>query len=528
MLDVESFLAEGRLRGELTARPDDPALLRELAAICLAKRQAEEACTLLDQLCALPAADAPARNLRIQALRQTGRLAEALTEAEALAAEQPHDYDTVFQVGELALLLNDYQRCATAMYRCCTAKPTDSRAFLSLSAALTGLRRHDDAAGIRCDLMANAMPQLADYLILLADSCRLALRPDDALGETGFPLHVTEASAHHLDGQVDAAIEAIGKAVALAPDDTVATMNHGLMLMAAGRWQEGWPGYEKRLDQGGGLGDRPRWNGQAMAGTLLVMGEQGLGDQVQCLRYLPLIRPLVGRLVVQIADPLLRLAQTIPGIDEWVAGSAPAPAHDCVISMMSLMGLLDQGIPGTAPVPVPFLRPPARANVALPDGGGFKVGLCWAGNPGYAMDSVRSMPASEVARLMRRVPGARYYRLQRGPTAPFVGQLAEDLPILDAVKDCADYADTAAVVDKLDLVITVDTSLAHVAGALGKETWLLLPFVSCFRWGRSGEATALYPNTTLIRQQHRGEGWAEAMDEVALRLAARMTETHPS
>lgn len=555
VLKVESFLAEGRLRADLDARPDDPVILRELAGICLAKHQPDEALALAERLCAVAPSDDGARALHAKCLRR------------GVAAADPRSFEAQRELGMAAQEMGDHPRAIDALYACVQMNPRDPDVMVRLAKSLNACRRFDDAVHVYATLMVNTWPGLGDYLASIAENLRSVQRSEDALavmrfaalllpdsgpiadylaralaqagrwdealreceravslGTANYELNVVRCTVHHLAGRMDEALAEIDHALSLAPEDEMAIMNRALILMAQGRWDEGWPGYDRRLG-GCFLKDAERqWTGEAMDGTLLVVGEQGLGDQIQSLRYLPLIRPRVkGRLVVQLAESLIRLAsESLAGVDEWVPLSAPSPAYDRYIPMMSLIKALDRGLPGTRPVPVPFLRPPAETSVALPDAPGFKVGLCWAGSPGFPADYIRSMPASEVARLVRRFPQVTFYRLQRGPVSSHVGEPAAGLPLLDAVRDCADYADTAAVIHRLDLVISVDTSLAHVAAALGKETWILIPHVACFRWGQTGEKTPLYPSATLIRQPRRGEGWGEAMDEVTRRLSTRV------
>lgn len=567
MPSIDSFIAEPRLRAALAAEPADAAALAELARVCAAKTEFAEALELCDRLCAIRPDDHDTRLLRADLLRGLDRMAEALAEAELVIVARPQSFEAHQAAGDAAFALGEFQRARVAYGQCCMLRPTESRPFIGLAATAAKLGAYADAMRVRADQVAFTLPEMHENLLVLSDFSRAAGQIDDAvavmrtarlifphsaaiaeqharvlvhacraaeaeeelkragdLGGSGGGVEMARAAIHHVSGRRHQAVEAAARAAELTPDDKSVQMNLALMRMTLGQWEEGWRGYDARLDQLRWADYDRLWQGEQIDGTLLVAAEQGLGDQIQGLRYLPLIRPRVGRLAVVVADPLARLIRDIPGIDEVRPLSAGWPDYDRVVPIMSLGRIFDRDQPGTAAVPIPFLRPPAETSVGLPDGPGLKIGLCWAGNPTFAMDNIRSMPASEIARLIRRVPGARYFSLHRGPTAPFVGRLSDDLPIIDAIRDCADYADTAAVIDALDLVVTVDTSVAHLAGALGKETWLLLPFVSCFRWGHDAETTPLYPSMRLFRQPRQDEGWAETMDEVARRLAERMAE----
>lgn len=564
---LDTFLSEARLRQGLEAAPNDATLLREVIGLCLLKGQMDEAVLLSGRLLAVQPDDPEALQLHATALIRAGRSGEAEQPLLDALSRSPGGGEAGFDLARLAEERQDWEAALAAYLPCAERDLGNQRAMLGVVGALTQLRRYDEAARALAGLCVHEWPPLGDRLIALADLLRLARRPEDALavsrtarllypdngvvaeqmarslvnaghpedglregeraealGRRGFSLHLTRSAAFHLLGRLDEALAEADRALDASPSDVTAATNQALVLMAQGRWDDGRPGYDRRIEDFP-LDAARLWQGEEMDGTLLLVGEQGLGDQVQCLRYIPLIRPRVkGMLVVQLADPLLRLARgSIAGVDEWRSAAEPFGQYDRVIPMMSLMRVLDGGRPGTVPVPVPFLFPPAQSSVPLPDGPGLKVGLCWAGGPGYLLDSIRSMPAAEIGRLVRRFPQITFYRLQRGPVSSHVGEVRPDLPLVDAVGACADYADTAAVISRLDLVISVDTSLAHVAAALGKETWILIPHVACFRWGQTGEKSALYPTAHLIRQPRYGEGWGETMDEVADRLHSRLS-----
>lgn len=563
---LETFLAETRLRRDLEDNPADSRVLRDLIGLCLLKGQAEEALRLADRLVRACPDDGEAQRLRGEALARLGQGDAAFEALKGAVALDPDGVEARLDLGRQAEERQDWAAALEAYYPCAERDLSNQRAMMGVVNALSGLRRYGDAARALAGLCVHQWPDLGERLALLADLLRLDQRPDESLavsqttrmlfpengmaammlgrslvnvgrpveglreldrasglGVAGPAVHLARSAAFHLMGCLDDAAAEAGRTQELDPANSDAVSNRALVLMAQGRWDEGLSGYEKRLKTYS-IDHGRLWNGEAMEGCLLVLGEQGLGDQVQCLRYLPLIRSRVkGRLVVQLADPLLRLARdSIAGVDEWRSLGETSGDYDRVIPMMSLIKVLDGGAPGSVPVPVPFLRPPAQCLLPLPCGEGLKVGLCWAGGPGYLLDSIRSMPAAEMARLVRRFPQIRFHRLQRGPVGHHVGEVRPDLPLVDAVGGCADYADTAAVIDRLDLVISVDTSLAHVAAALGKETWILIPHVACFRWGQEGEESRLYPSARLIRQQRFGEGWGEVMDQVARRLEERL------
>ncbi len=296
-----------------------------------------------------------------------------------------------------------------------------------------------------------------------------------------------------------------------------ARWNLGLAQLSVGDWEPGWANYESRPP--GRVFDIPRWRrGEALAGRgVLVWCEQGLGDGVQFARYaLALRRAGAGRITVECPGPLACLLSLAEGIDEVVVRGRPLPPVDCQVSMMSLPYELETR-PGTVPAPGPAYRLQEEARAGWRRRldelrpGTPKVGVVWGGNAANRKGMERSMPAAELARLAG-AGGVTLVSLQHGP------QAAE----ADAVEGIAawpqqDLADTAALVAELDLVITVDTLMAHVAGTVGRRTWVLLPFAADWRWMSEGEDTPWYPSMRLFRQRRPGD-WAETVDRVGAAL----------
>jgi hypothetical protein len=245
----------------------------------------------------------------------------------------------------------------------------------------------------------------------------------------------------------------------------------------------------------------PQWDGSDPAGrTILVHAEQGFGDTIQFARYLPRI----GSHVVLCCDrPLVPLLGQLHSVDV-VAKDAAIPAYDCWIDQMSLPRVFGTRLE-TIPAAEGYLCAEAWSS-ALPDG--FKVGLAWAGNPAHSNDLRRSMPATAMQRILA-VPGVSFISLQVGARA---GELSLPPPTLD------DFAATASLIAALDLVITVDTAVAHVAGALGKPAWVLLPYAPDWRWLLGRSDSPWYNSLRLFRQRVPGD-WDAVTEEVAGELA---------
>ncbi len=314
------------------------------------------------------------------------------------------------------------------------------------------------------------------------------------------------------------------------PDNAEAHMNLGMALLALGAFDEAWPHYEYRAQRKGfAAASGPKWQGEDLGhDTLLVYPEQGAGDNIQFLRYLPLLRKRYpdAKIAYPSPDALKRLFKhTLAAADVDVyAISQNVHTHGFQTALLSVPGLLATTL-ATIPADVPYLRvDPAwedpwsqrLAGVHSP-----KIGLAWAGNPGYAGDRDRSIGFELIADLFD-VPGISFISLQK----PVDGEPPAHHPKLhDWMDDAADFADTAALIARLDLVISVDTSVAHLAGALGRPVWLLNRINTDWRWMLEREDSPWYPTMHIFRQSSRGD-WKGVLRRVAQELARRYCGDH--
>lgn len=324
-------------------------------------------------------------------------------------------------------------------------------------------------------------------------------------------------------GDYTEAIDSYRRALAARPDHAAAHMNLGICLLLTGQFEEGWGEYEWRWRTRTFKGKRPKlggpaWDGAPLEGRrILIHAEQGLGDTIQFARYAPLVAARGGRVTVLCQASLAGLLGTLDGVEAVVPQGEPVPDHDRNASIMSLPGLFGTAL-GTIPREIPYLRVPERRAGRLEQalsvaGGRRKIGIVWAGNPENTNDKARSCPLRHFLAL-GRVPGVALFSLQKEQPAedPLSAPGVTDLgPSLD------DFADTAAAVERLDLVITVDTAVAHLAGALGRPVWLALPFVPDWRWLLKRDDSPWYPSVRLFRQPRRGD-W----DHVFARLGAAL------
>ena len=343
----------------------------------------------------------------------------------------------------------------------------------------------------------------------------LALKPDHAIACNNLGLSLQAGN------RLPEAIAAFRDALAHVPDFAQAHWNLALALLAHGEFADGWRQYEWRLQvpefaAQEDPAEGPRWDGVVRAGqTLLLTAEQGLGDTLQFIRF---ARPLAEggmRVLVRAQPPLIRLLATVPGVAGVSGSGDTVPAHDAHAPVMSVAGAL--GVtPATIPSQVPYLTADpvrrAKMGVALATKGRMrKVGLAWTGSKTHANDRRRSMALATMAPLFE-VPGVDWFTLQREDDG-FEAASVPAARVLTRLTEPNDFDDTAALVAELDLVITVDTAIAHLAGALAKPTWILLPFAPDWRWRLDRADTPWYPTARLFRQPRLGD-WDAVVREL--------------
>ena len=344
----------------------------------------------------------------------------------------------------------------------------------------------------------------------------LALKPEHAVAWNNLGL------ALQAQNEVGAAIAAFRRAIALKPDLAHARWNLALALLLDGHFAEGWREYDARLALPELGRDRhrfpgPLWDGANPADkTLLLYPEQGLGDALQFARYATLLADAGARCLIRCSEALAPLLATVPGVAEIHRDDAPLPRYDAHLPLLSLPRVFGT-TPETIPATVPYiavadsLRNAARA--ALKRAGATRtVGLAWAGNPAHANDRHRSVPLAALAALFA-VPGLTWFSLQQGEAAAQVAAVPGADRLVPLPSGAA-LVDTTALIAELDLVITVDTGIAHLAGALARPAWVLLPFAPDWRWQLGRDDSPWYPTLRLFRQP-RARDWPAVVERVA-------------
>ena len=319
------------------------------------------------------------------------------------------------------------------------------------------------------------------------------------------------------------------EALSLRPDHAEARANLALALLTMGRLEEGWREYESRWAVEAMAAPipafpQPRWTGQVLNGkTVLLYAEQGFGDTLQFCRYAPMVAAAGGRVVLVVPKALRQIMQTLDGISLLLTDEDDAlPAFDYHCPLLSLPFAFGTTA-DTIPAPVPYLHAdPVAWTSFLDQLPGLKVGVVWAGRSrteqphAVAIDRRRSMRLADLEPILS-VPGCSFVSLQLGPPAEQMAGLTDGVTLRDVSDRITDWADTAGLIAGLDLVIAVDTAVAHLAGALGKPVWLLNRFDSCWRWFLHREDTPWYPTLRQFRQTARGD-WPGVIERVKAAL----------
>ncbi|MEG4208026.1 tetratricopeptide repeat protein [Microcoleus sp. Pol7_A1] len=334
------------------------------------------------------------------------------------------------------------------------------------------------------------------------------------------------ASALHDRGQFADAVTCYSQAVKFNVANPEAHLNLGLALLLSGDFQRGFCEYEWRLLVKEKQFQpqnfiQPLWDGKDLQGkTILLCPEQGLGDAIQFIRYADLVKQKGGRVIVWCLPQLQRLFAQVSAIDGLIVNPEDAPDFQVRAQLISLPQLLGTTLE-TIPANVPYLAPPPGEEFTLSPTANLKVGIVWSGNSQYSQNKVRSLPLNLLTKLLD-IPGADFYSLQKETTAD-ERALLQQMPVTDLSSYLHDFADTAAAISALDLVISVDTAVAHLAGALGKPVWILLCFVPDWRWMLQREDSPWYPTARLFRQSTAGD-WEGVLEQASLALREKIVQ----
>lgn len=501
------------------------------------------------------------------------RLAEAVACFRQALEIEPREAQGHFHLANALLQQSEWAEAERAFRRCLELQPGHAEALVNLGFVLSELNRHCEAEAC-CRQALAVKPEVAEIHHNLANALReqnqldeaiahyhqaLRLRPDYAKAEVnlgvaliaqgksgeaidclrrGVTLDADFAEAYNslgaavsIERRFGEALEHYEHAIQLKPDYTDAHWNRSLIWLLTGDFERGWPAYEWRWRCArtgpAPTYSQPCWDGSPLDGrTILLHAEQGLGDTLHFARYAALVAERGGRVVLRCQPPLKSILASCPGIDLLVGYGEPLPQFDVWAALMSLPGLLRTRLE-TIPAAVPYLSADAELiehwRRELSPLRGFRIGVAWQGSTRHPWDRHRSARLTDLAPLAT-VPGTHLISLQKGAEASDLANTA--IRSLGSLVDEAagPFMDTAAIVCNLDLVIAVDTAVAHLAGALGVPTWLALNYSADWRWLLDRDDSPWYPTMRLFRQAALGD-WSSVFSPMAEELPKLMART---
>jgi len=535
--------AEAAYSEVLAADPENIDALHFLGVVAYQRGEHGRAEELISRALSRNASNAPAYNNLGNALGAQGKLDAAIACYQQALALQPEYADAWVNLGAAFRAKGELDKALQCYQHALSLAPDIPMAHANLGNALAQQGKLDDAAV--CLRKALALkPDFAEALCSLGNVLRNQDRLDESMDCLNKALALkpdfSEAYDHLSNtliglGRSQEAEESYRRALALRPDSAELKLGCSLVKLLLGDYETGFLLYESRLDKDAlpramysalqariaQLGDAPRWQGESGEGkTLLVWTDQGLGDTLMMMRYLPMLKERgFEKVVVCCEETLVRVIQRIPGVDEVIPRSPSAliGGFDCHCPVMSLPFLFKTRVE-SIPNKIPYLRVPDRlgrkwaekvSGLATP-----RVGLAWAGRKDNPKDALRSIRLEKLSPLFG-VSGVNFVNLQKGPEASQIGETG--LRILDRMDECGDLLETAALIDQLDLVISVDTAVMHLTGALGKPLWHLNRFETEWFWMLEREDSPWYPSVRIFRQQRPGS-WDEVIARVASAL----------
>lgn len=461
------------------------------------------------------------------ALKAQNKLDEAVSSFERALQIKPDHEEACYNLGNTYLTQKKLDEAAAAYKRALQIKPDYVDARCNLGSVFRQQKKLDEA--VDCFQQALVLaPQHPDLCCNMGDALHAQGKVDEAIGWYRRTLELNPehskacnclCNAFFDKGDLTQSTAWCERALALEPGFGDARMNQCLLQLLQGDYRNGWRNYEVRWKvYTPRTSPQPLWLGAPLRGArILLHAEQGLGDSLQFLRYVPLVQAAGGRVMLDLPAKLHRLVRRFPGILALANTGDPLPYFDCHCPLMSLPLALGTTLE-TVPAQVPYLSAPPEALAAaalLPwPASGLKVGLAWTGNPDHPKNKFRSVPLDLLESLFD-LEGVHFFSLQMGPAAAELA--ARNLPIADLAPVTGDMADTAAQMAHLDLVVSIDTSMAHLAGALARPVWVLLGHSPDWRWLMDREDSPWYPTARLFRQPEHDD-WSTVIARVRTAL----------
>lgn len=448
-------------------------------------------------------------------LHQAGNFVGAENIYNEILEMQPANIDTIFYLGTLKLQQGNFEEARLLLEKATSLNPDHAIAYNNLATVLIKQGKLDEAVTkynqsialqpdyvmAHCNL-GNLLKDLGRF-DEAEERCRraISLQPDYA------DAHNNLAASLQKQGKHNEAIESYRMAIMYNPEHIHAHINRSSALLLTENFKEGWPEYEWRLHTkncNSGTFHQAQWDGSPLKGkTILVHAEQGFGDTIQFIRYLPMIKSRGGRVIFECQKELISLLKDCSGIDEIIEKSSISNIKfDTHIYLLSLPGIFGTSI-DSMPSETPYIsvNPELAEQWRLKFASSnidFKIGIVWSGRPTFE-DHYRSCSLDDFAPLAE-IPGISFYSLQKGSASEEIFNPSIDMKIINLDRELNDFSDTAAAMDNLDMIISTDTAVVHLAGALGKPIWSLLHTSSDWRWFLNRDDSPWYPEMRLFRQ----------------------------
>jgi tetratricopeptide (TPR) repeat protein len=535
---------QGKLAESVTAynealrlRPTYAEAHNNLGFALVAQGRADAALCCYEQAIRLRPDYAEAIANKAAALLSLNRHADAADTYRQAIRFRPDDARAHKCLGIALSRLKSYEEAIAAYREAIRIRPDYSDAHNDLGIALAQQKRFDEAAGSYRQALAHR-PHYAEAHNNLGNALRNLGKFDEALSayNRAIELKPNYADAYSNRGiayaeiaRFDEAVDSYTRCLRLRPHHVDAHVNRALTWLRQGNFAQGWAEYEWRLrkrNAGARTPIQPSWNGFPPEGLrILLTAEQGLGDSLQFIRYAQQLKRLGATVFFECPERLVKLLERTPGIDRLVIQGQELPEHDVQVPLLSVPGLVGTAL-GSVPAEVPYIHAdPEHIKLwsgelaAYPE---FKVGINWQGNPEYAGDYHRSVPLRHFAPLAS-VPGVRLFSLQMIHGTEQLKELGGAFPVVNLAGKfdgvARPFLDSAAVLKSLDLFVTSDTAVAHLAGALGVPVWLVLSAAPGWQWMVGRTDSPWYPTMRLFRQEKLGE-WPPVFERIARELAA--------
>lgn len=514
----------------LNIEPDNVGVLYCLAGIKYQKKNYDGAIELMKKCHKLNPSDAEVLNNLGLVLQETGQVDEAIVYYEEALYHDPRLCSAHYNLGIAFQRKEQYDKAISCYQRTLECDPDFTDAYYNLGIAFQENGQYDKATDCYQEALRHN-PENADLYFNLGISFQKKARIDEAIG---FYRKAIALNPGHVDvfnnlglalterGEIDQALTCYERALLLDGTYAKTHWNMALTLLLSGNFKQGWKEYEWRWKTDHPIFQprnfsRPLWDGGDVKGiTILLHAEQGFGDTIQFVRYAPLVAERGARVILTCPEELKTLVENVEGVRQVIAYNEKLPEFDTYCPLVSLPLVFDTQLE-SIPARIPYIKVAPELKEKWSGGiqrdvSQLNVGLVWATGP-RRLAQKKSFPLATFSPLAQ-FDHIAFYSLQKGEAAKQAQDPPDCMKLIDYTEDIHDFSDTAAFIENLDLVISVDTAVAHLAGALGKPVWTLLPFAPDWRWMLNRGDSPWYPTMRLFRQPSPGD-WESVITRVA-------------